>query len=272
MWSLEPVLAKLSYSSADFVQTTAVRTVLILMIGSVYGVVTARDHLTIRLSQFKILVIIGLIGGLFADLLFYYSLIRVPVINAALISHLQPVFIVLMAFFILKEDRLNGFDYLGIIVMMLAALLVTTRTPVNLLNLRLGSREDGLLLGATIGWSVAAVLVRKYMRAMNSGVLIFYRFLIPGVCLWGYLAVIGKLPVPNRFQLWLGLVIGVGCVFYYEGIKRIKAAQVSALELSTPFFASVLGYSVLNESVTPLQIFGMTLLLPGIYCLSRREK
>jgi drug/metabolite transporter (DMT)-like permease len=64
----------------------------------------------------------------------------------------------------------------------------------------------------------------------------------------------------------------VGSILYYESLKRIKAAQVSALELSTPFFAAFLGFLVLKESVTAMQILGIALLFAGVHFLSRREE
>jgi drug/metabolite transporter (DMT)-like permease len=51
----------------------------------------------------------------------------------------------------------------------------------------------------------------------------------------------------------------------------IKAAQVGALELATPFFAAILGFIVLKEFVTPMQIAGILFLGGGIYCLARKE-
>jgi drug/metabolite transporter (DMT)-like permease len=47
---------------------------------------------------------------------------------------------------------------------------------------------------------------------------------------------------------------------------------VSALELSTPFFAAVLSFLALGELVTQMQIVGMVLLLIGVFFLSRKEE
>jgi len=66
-------------------------------------------------------------------------------------------------------------------------------------------------------------------------------------------------------------VIGVGTILYYEGIRLIKAAQVSALELSTPFFAAILAFFILHEYLSVMQYIGMLFLLGGIYYLSKRE-
>ena len=70
----------------------------------------------------------------------------------------------------------------------------------------------------------------------------------------------------------VGLVVGVGTILYYEGLKRIKAAQVSALELSTPFFAVVFAFLILQERATVMQISGIVLLVVGILLLSRKEE
>ena len=74
------------------------------------------------------------------------------------------------------------------------------------------------------------------------------------------------------YQVLVGVVVGVGTILYYEGLKRIKAAQVSAVELSTPFFAAILGFVVLGENIMVLQVVGMFLLFIGIYYLSKREE
>ena len=70
----------------------------------------------------------------------------------------------------------------------------------------------------------------------------------------------------------MGIVAGIGTIFYYEGMKRLKPAQVSALELSTPFFAAIIGFLALGELVSPMQILGIFLLVIGVYLISKKEK
>ena len=69
----------------------------------------------------------------------------------------------------------------------------------------------------------------------------------------------------------VGIVMGLGIVAYYEGLKRLKAAQVSVLELTTPFFASAIAYLTLRETVTAMQGAEIALMPFGVYFLSRRE-
>ena len=55
-----------------------------------------------------------MIGTLVADLIYFYVLVNTPVLNAVLIGHLQPMFIILIAFIFIKNETLEKRNYLGI--------------------------------------------------------------------------------------------------------------------------------------------------------------
>ncbi len=272
MWAVEPILTKVAARSTDFLQIATTRSAVSALVALVYVFITNRGDLRVERRYVPPILYIGLAGTAVADLLYVLSLTKISVINAVLLGHMQPVFIVLIGFFFLKEDRLTAFDYLGIALMVAAGLLVTTRTPANLSALRLGTAGDLLVLVATFVWATTAVVMRKYLRSLNAGVLVFYRFLTGAVVFGAYIAATGALKVKSVHQVLVGVVVGVGSVLYYEGLKRIKAAQVSALELSTPFFAAALAYFLLSESFTTMQVLGILLLVPGIHFLSRKEE
>lgn len=271
-WALEPIFAKLSYANADFLETSTVRAIFVTLIALTYAFITNKGNLKVNKKQFSILVYIALAGTLFADLIYFFALTKIPVINAVLIGHMQPIFIVFMGFFCLKEDKLTKFDYAGIFFMIIAGLLVTTKTLTNLSMLRLGSVYDLVVLSATIAWATTGIVMRKYLKQMNAGVVTFYRFFIASIVLVIYVVSTSSVLFSNIYQILVGVIVGVGYILYYEGLKRIKAAQSSALELSTPFFATLLGFYILGELVTIMQIFGILLLFVGVGFLFVREE
>jgi len=271
-WALEPIFAKLSYANADFLETSTVRAIFVTLIALTYAFITNKGNLKVNKKQFSILVYIALAGTLFADLIYFFALTKIPVINAVLIGHMQPIFIVFMGFFCLKEDKLTKFDYAGIFFMIIAGLLVTTKTLTNLSMLRLGSVYDLVVLSATIAWATTGVVMRKYLKDMNAGVVTFYRFFIASIVFVIYVLSTSSVLFSNIYQILVGVIVGAGYILYYEGLKRIKAAQSSALELSTPFFATLLGFYILGELVTVMQIFGILLLFVGIGFLFVREE
>ena len=272
MWAVEPIFAKLAYTNSDFLQTSAVRAVCVALVAILYVLLRGQTNLKVTGRQFSQLVYLALAGTIFGDLLYFYALTRIPVLNAVLIGHMQPIFIVLMAFFLLKEDKLTKFDYAGIGTMIVAGVLVTTKTVENLSAARLGSAGDAYVLLATIAWATTSIVMRKYLRELDAGVVTSYRYVVASAVFIGYLSLRSPLLLSNIYQILVGVVVGAGTILYYEGLKRIKAAQVGALELSTPFFATLLAFLILGERVTAMQIAGLVLLLVGICFLSRKEE
>lgn len=272
MWAIEPIFIKLSYENSDFIQTNTIRAIFALLIAFIY-ILIKRKPKELRLLKKDIapMIYIALIAAFFADFMYVFSLSQVAVVNAVIIAHMQPVFIIIFGFFILKSDKLTSFDYIGIILMIISGILVTTRTFDNLLSLRLGTIGDLFVLSATVAWATTAIATRKYLRHLDTSVLTFYRFSIVSVVLSIYLLINNNFFIANYYQILVGIIIGLGTILYYESLKRIKAVQTSALELSTPLFATVLAFYTLSEIPTIMQIAGIIIMLLGLYFFLKKE-
>ncbi len=271
MWALEPIAAKMAYRGSDFLETSAVRAVVITVVAFLYVALTNKANLKVGGRQAGPLVYIALAGTIAADTLYFFAIGMSQVINVVLIAHMQPIFIVVFGFFVMREN-LTRYDYAGIAVMLVSGLMVTTGTPENLASLRLGGMGDVYVLLATVLWATTAIAMRKYLRTVHSGVITFYRFSIASVLFTIYLLANRPEIRLNIYQVVVGLISAAGTILYYESLKRLKAAQVGALELSTPLFVAVLVLFVPTETVTPMQVAGIAVLLFGVYLLSRKEK
>jgi len=273
MWAIEPIFVKLSYENSDFIQTNTIRAIFALLIAFLYILIRKKSK-ELKLSKKVVapIIYIAIIATLFADFMYIYSLSQIPVINAVIIGHLQPIFIVIFGFFILKSDKLTYFDYTGIILLILSGVFVTTRNIDNLMSFRIGSIGDLFVLSATIAWATTAIVTRKYLKHLNTGVITFYRFSIASFVLSFFLIINNRFYIANYYQVAVGIIIGIGTILYYESLKRIKAAQTSALELSTPVFATVLAYFLISETPTIMQLIGVILLLLGLFFISKREE
>jgi len=280
MWAIEPVVARLIRENASLgsdlelaLNTALIRAAGMVLVGFVYVLITNKGSLKIRRADLPALVYISIAATLVADTLYIYALVgQLPVVNAVLIAHMQPIFIVLIGFFILKEDKLSRNDYAGIVIMIAAGLLVTTGTFSNLISLKLVTLGDMFVLFSTVLWATTAIAVRKHLTQLNAGVITFYRVALALIVFLIVVLPRSSFELSNGYQVLLGGVVGVGSVLYYEGLKRLKAAQVSALELFTPFFAALLAFLFLGEGVTVMQAGGIALLFVGVYFLSKREE
>ncbi len=273
MWAIEPIFVKLSYETSDFIQTNTIRAIFALLVALVYILIKRKPkELKIPKKDVAPMIYIALVAALFADFMYVFSLSQVAVVNAVVIAHMQPVFIVMFGIFTLKSDKLTSLDYIGILLMMASGILVTTGTLENFMNFKFGTIGDLFVLSATIAWATTAIVTRKYVKHLNTGVLSFYRFSIVAVVLSIYLIANNSFFIENYYQVAVGIIVGVGTILYYESLTRIKAAQTSALELSTPVFATLLAFYMLSEVPTSMQLVGVVLLLLGLYFILRKDE
>jgi len=169
MWAIEPVFAKLAYQlNPDFIQTSAVRAIVITLIALIFILFTGKSNIVVRKKDISSLFYIAIIGTLIADLLYFYALIKIPVINAVLIGHMQPIFIIIIGYIILKSDKITKYDIIGIFFLIISGFLVTTTSIDNIISLRLGTFGDLLVLISTIGWATTAIVMRKYLKHLNA--------------------------------------------------------------------------------------------------------
>ncbi len=269
-WAVQTIVVKFAFrETAGVLQTAFFQVFFVSLLALLYAVFS-KASFKIERNQWPAIVYIALAGSLVADFLFLYALTDTTAVNANLIAHLQPVFIILMGFFILKSEKISRFDYLGVFFMLLSALLVTSGSIENLFALKFGGFADLVVLVAAVIWATVTIAVKKYLDKVHAGVILFYRFLISAACFFAILVFSNNLFFSNYFQIINGLLVGAGYILLYEGLKRLKAAETSALELASPFFAAILGIAFLGEFLSPLQAGGMLLLFFGIYFISKK--
>ena len=267
MWALEPIFAKLSYKNSNFFHTSIVRAIVVAIFSFLY-VAIKKEKIKVEWKHIPKLFYIAIVGTVFADLVYFLAISKIAVINAVIIGHMQPIFVMLFGFLFFNES-LTKYDYAGIFAMISSAILITGKSIHNIASLKIGSIGDVLVLMATISWATTAIVARKYLCNMEAGVITFYRFSIASLIL---ILIAHEFMMINIYQIAVGIVVAIGTIFYYEGLKRIKAAKTSALELSSPFFAAIFSSIILHEFITWLQAIGISILFTGIYFLSRHEK
>ena len=156
-------------------------------------------------------------------------------------------------------------------LILFSAIFVVSRNLEDLLALRIGNLGDFMALTATLLFAVTVILAKKYLSNLDSGVITFYRFLFGSIPLILYLIYINSLYIDSIYQILAGIAIGVGGIFYYEGLKRLKAVQAGFVELTSPLYAAIFAFFLFNEAITVLQFIGVILLFFGIYFLSKED-
>jgi len=267
MWAVEAILGKMLFrESLTFIQVTASEVFFATLTAFAYALLR-RESMRFNNKNVMNLSIVGLVGTVFAPLLYFSGLNQTFAVNATLIAHLQPLFVAIFSFYLLKE-RLHKGDFVAGIIIILAAILITSRTADNLAQLKIGNFGDLMVFLATLSWAVVAIPGKQLTREAKSVIIVSYRFLIASVVFFPILLYLHQLILSSIYQVLLGGLIGFGYIFYYEGLKRMKTSQVALTELSSPFFTAVFAWHFLGEVITQMQIIGALLLMSGLLVLA----
>jgi drug/metabolite transporter (DMT)-like permease len=267
IWALETILGKLLFSSLSVMQIAASEILFATVIAFSYTFVR-REWVKIDRTNIQDLVMVGVVGTVIAPLLFYFGLSQTFAVNATLIAHMQPFFIAVLGYFFLKE-QLSQNDLIGGILIIFAAVLITSRTFANLTNFKIGNFGDLMVFFAMCCWAIVAIPGKRLIQKANSAVIVSFRFLIASLIMLPILLYMNQLVLTSIYQVLLGVLVGIGYICYYESMKRLKASQVAFTELSSPFFIAIFAWPLLGEIVNALQIMGIIFLISGLYMLTK---
>lgn len=268
IWALETIIGKILFSSLTFIQVTASEILFATIIICSYTFVK-RERVKLDRENSLYLLIIGVVGTVIAPLLFFFGLSQTFAVNATIIAHMQPFFVAVLGYFFLKE-RLSKNDIMGGIIIIFAAVLITSRTVENLTTFKIGNFGDLMVFFSMCCWAIVAIPGKYLTKKASSTVIVSFRFLIASIVILPILLYFNQLVITSIYQVLLGVLVGVGYIFYYESMKRLKASQVAFTELSAPFFIAIFAWPLFGEIVTTLQIGGIVLLMLGLYMLTKR--
>lgn len=199
----------------------------------------------------------GLNIGAFFPLLFL-SAYRLPGGTAAVLAATQPLMVAALGVALLRERPARR--------ALLAALVAPA--GVTLVVLRPGAGLDPLgvaaALAGTAAMAAGLVLTRRWGRpadvstlAVTSWQLIAGGLVITPVAV----AVEGPPPVPDGPALlgyvWLALVsTALAYALWFRGAARLPVTRVSLLGALSPLTAALLGWLVLDQALSPIQLAG----------------
>ena len=211
----------------------------------------------------------GVVGG---STLFYTGLQSLDVGVAGVLEKLQPIFVIGLSAFFLKEFlplKKLPWAFLALI----ASYFVAVKEPFQPWNHRSTLFGMLLALSASFLYSLASILGRYIMRQGASAIdLTFLRFAlaamvyVPLVTIthgWGGIL---HLEFRTLAALIIAAVVctGGGYVLYYHGLKKISATKATMLELSSSIAAVIIGILFLGESPTAVQLLAAVTLLGAI--------
>lgn len=197
-----------------------------------------------------------------------------------LLQQLQPIFVVIFAWIVLKEHIDKTFIYWLVLALFGAYLVSFPDLSVNLQTGRGTIIAALLAIGAAFSWGSSTAFSRYALLRLPSLVATGLRFGLASIL--GFIFVFllgsqGQLVSLTQPQWLMLLVIAlstgmVALLIYYYGLKQTPARVSAICELTWPLSAVIIDYVYFHKSLTPTQMIGYLLLLTTIYRVSLMSK
>jgi drug/metabolite transporter (DMT)-like permease len=230
----------------------------------------------LKKSPWKNLILIGLLGGGLAFLLYFAGIKITTSGRAAFLHKTLPVYTIILAYLFLKE-KIDKKHIVALILMLVGTFMIYSAkiTPTEMwIDPSIG---DFLVIVATILWAVENTIAKKVMIKGGSNFIVsFSRMFFGSIFIFGVLLALGKfdellsLSMEQIGKIFISTAILFGYVFtWYKGIKLINVSKAAPLLLISPVISLFLGIILFGEPLPQLQLFGSALILTGAYIVSK---
>lgn len=256
----------------DPIVFTAVRAVIVGVVFLLLSFATRGFSKESLGSNWKYLLLIAVIGGALAFLLFFTGLKFTTGGRAAFLHKTLPLYVAIFAFIFLRE-RIPKKQIYALIIMLIGTVVLFS-VQINPAELWMNPQwGDMLVIGATILWALENVIARRAMiNGERNFVVSFARMFFGGVILFGVVSLTGKfdllllLTAQQWTNIFVSVVILFGYVlFWYWSIRYINVSKASTLLLLAPVVSLTLGVWWFNEPIPAVQLLGSALILIGAY-------
>ncbi|HEY9102190.1 EamA family transporter [Chitinimonas sp.] len=216
--------------------------------------------------------LLGVLNIGFFQAMLFVAAYRLPGGVAATVGAVQPLVVLVLAMPLLGERPKALAIAAALAGMAGVAMLVLTPAA------RLDSVGLMAALAGTLSMALGTLLLKRWKAPVGALTLTAWQLVGGGLLLLPI--ALYKESWPAQLSLnnvlgyaWLGLIgAGLGYTLWLRGITRLPATLVTPLALLSPVSATVLGFAVLGERFTPLQVGGVLLVLAAVWVsqLARR--
>lgn len=269
--SFSPIFVR--YSDAPVAIQGMYRMLFTVLIMLPFG---AKHFQAIRTISRKDWLLLSLAGFFLAlhFLLWMESLSYTSIASSTIILALEPVFVMIGAYFVFK-DRPNKIAILGLILALIGAICVGSG---DIGLSQSAFKGDVLSFLGTLAVAVNIVIAKQILSRVPSYLYSLIVFFITVVCFAIY-NVSNGISFTNypRKEWLLFLLLAIiptifGHLVFNWLLQYVKSATISMSVLAEPVGASILGMVIFHEMITGFQLAGGVLIILGLFLYLKSEQ
>ncbi len=228
-------------------------------------------------KNFKLLFLLSLSSVFLYSSLTYKALNYTQVINASLFNTAVPATIILVCF-LLKIEKTNTFQLLGLLISTLGILTIVTKLDLNILLSLNFNKGDIFMIIAIISWGIYSAFLKK--RNFEISLLA----LIQITCTFGLImlapAFLIELSQGNSVKvnlnlfyilLYVAIFPSIGSYYCWAGAVSIIGANRAGIFLSLiPLFSTFLAMIFFDEKFLFFHFIGSILIIIGLFLSNKK--
>lgn len=256
-----------------------------------------------KLTAIKKIMLVEFFGTALALSLLYVGLAKTTAIEASFLTTTTPIFVVLAGIFYLKEKE-ETHEWIGLIIAFFGTSLLTF-LPIILNGMSpkgLSLEGNILIIMQNIATAIAMVLAKKHYKKLPKlfvtgisfyfGIAVFLLLSLIELYIIGFGSFEGILGTQSiglqlisaiktdlsHTSVWLAAgymaIFGsiIGLTAYIKGQDGIEASEASLFWYLQPLIFVPAGLIFLQETIHPLQIVAMVIILVGVYVAEKRVR
>ncbi|RFU67328.1 DMT family transporter [Peribacillus saganii] len=223
--------------------------------------------------QWKILVVLSILGIIAYNFLLYEALRFTTSMNAALVNSINPALIVLFSSLMLKE-KISLKNGAGLFISLIGVLLVLTKGQLQQIFGIDYNQGDLIMILAILAWTFYSIIGKKLngippISATAVSVLLALIMLLPFVLATDMNFQLSKQAIMGIF--YIGIFPSVGSfIFWNVSLRHIGASRAAVYLNLLTVFTAILSLLV-GSTITSIQIIGGILVFIGVYLTSQQK-
>ena len=273
LWGFLGILAKLAYTqSIGPISLAWFRLVVAIPFLGTFLVI---KHYPVRISRHEIILFIGFgfCSLTVFEVLYFTAYSYTTVQHAAALLYTAPAFVAILSWIILKE-RLTRSKIFAVTLSVTGALLIvgiTRRQPLFASTTQLG---DWLAIVSGLAYSSWYIFGKILGQEREPAVTTFVVMVFGALLLLPIMIALEGIHPPTSIYGWelvaiVGLVpTAIAYVLYLTGLRLIDSTKASVFAIVEPLTAAVLGFLLLQETLSYDSILGFILIISSIVLLA----
>lgn len=271
MWGIFPVLVNRGTQNIPPIMFAAITTLLAAFGSFLYAALKGKLHELKNKKSYSSLLMVTLCIVIIPYILFFIGSSKTSGINSSFLLLSEIIFTLL--FTPLIGEKTTTKKLIGAIGIFIGATLILYNGTFTL------NAGDILIIFSTATYPIGNFYAKKALNYVSPAIILLVRFFLGGFFIF-FVALLAE-PQSNitetMFQNWeiilfTGIVLlGIGKVIWYEGLKRLDISKAISLSMTFPLFSLIVLIAFFQEIPSTFQWAGILVMAFGVYFSIKRK-